>query len=94
MRKNIILLAAAFTLGLGGLALAGKSEHSRRTEALKGEKVPMGTIIRTLEEQGYRVVRAKTDDGCYEIRAVNDSGYPIEATYNRADGELVRAKLK
>ena len=34
------------------------------------------------------------DDGCYDARAVNDSGIPIEARYHPVTGELVRARLQ
>ncbi len=34
------------------------------------------------------------DDGCYDARAVNDSGIPIEARYHPVTGELVRARLR
>ena len=38
--------------------------------------------------------RITAEHGCYEIRAVNDSGFPIKVVYARATGELVRAQLR
>jgi hypothetical protein len=52
-------------------------------------------IIRTkLESMGYRVNRFEAEHNCWEVRAVNDSGFPIKAKYNLTTGELMQAKLR
>ena len=51
-------------------------------------------VSKGLEDLGYRVSRIEAEHGCYEVRAVNDSGFPIKATYARATGELVQARLR
>jgi hypothetical protein len=92
MRTSLIMTAAALTLGLGGLAMAGDTD-ARCARNTDGRSVAASTAQRTLEDFGYRVDRVEAEHGCWEIRAVNDSGYPIEATYNAA-GELVQARLR
>ena len=36
----------------------------------------------------------KAEHGAYKVRAVNDSGFPITATYEGTSGELIRAALR
>jgi hypothetical protein len=100
MRK--FLLTSALALGAAAAipaivpALAGEGRtgvYDCRTAA--GEtRLPAEAIRKTLEDLGYRVDRVETDDGCYDARAVNDSGIPIEARYHPVTGELVRARLR
>ena len=76
---------------------APQETHSddRNDWCMPGEtRLPAEAIRNTLEDLGYRMDRIKMDDGCYEARAVNDSGIPIEVRYHPVTGELVRAKLR
>ncbi len=102
MRKT--LLTATLALGAAAAAIPaiapamageGRSAGSYHCRVAPGEvRLPAEAIRRTLEVLGYRVDRVKMDDGCYEARAVNDSGIPIEARYHPVTGELVRARLR
>src|SRR6478752_1616975 len=81
MRK--ILLTTVLALGAAAvapaLADAGKSALHDRCQIAPGEvRLPAEAIRKTLEDLGYRVVRLKLDDGCYEAQAANDTGIPIE----------------
>jgi hypothetical protein len=99
-----ILLTATLALGTATVAtlaiapaLAGEgrtatSDHCRTTPG--AARLPAEAIGKALEDLGYRVDRVKMDDGCYEARAVNDSGIPIEVRYHPATGDLVRARLR
>ena len=78
-------------------AMAGQEKHTGayHCRSAPGEtRLPAETIRQTLEGLGYRVDRIRMDDGCYEARAVNDSGIPIEVRYHPVTGELVRARLR
>jgi hypothetical protein len=101
MRKLLLTT----TLALGGAlfalpsltpALADEAKDgSSLCQAGSGEaRLPADAIRTTLEQLGYRVDRVKLDHGCFEARAVNDSGYPIEARYHPVTGELVQASPK
>jgi hypothetical protein len=93
MRTTMIMTAAALTLGLGGLAMAGDTD-ARCARDTASRSVAASTVQRALEDLGYRIDRVEAEHGCWEIRAVNDSGYPIEVTYDAATGELLQAKLR
>ncbi len=102
MRKT--MLTAALALGAAAAmipaiapAIAGEGRRADpyHCRVAPGEaRLPAETIRKTLEDLGYRVDRIRMDDGCYDARAVNDSGIPIEARYHPVTGELVRARLR
>ena len=87
MRK-VLITAAAILVGAGSAAAAGESRHVAAPWPVR-EMVRKG-----LESTGYQVQRIKAEHGAYKVRAVNDSGFPIKATYNGASGELIRAALR
>ena len=86
MRKMLII-AAAILAGAGS-AVAGEDRH-----AVAQSRV-VETIRKELESTGYQVHRVKAEHGAYKVRAVNDSGFPITATYDGTSGELIRAALR
>ena len=92
MRTFVIATAAALALGAAGAAIAGES---RDVAPAASEGVSSDTIRINLESMGYRVSRIVllAAHGQYEVSAVNDSGLPIEVTYDGRTGKLVRAKL-
>jgi hypothetical protein len=101
MRK--ILLTTAVALGAAAMvpaiapAMAGgeRNAGAYACRTSPGEtRLPAEAIRKTLEDLGYRVDRVEMDDGCYDARAVNDSGIPIEVRYHPVTGELVRARLR
>jgi hypothetical protein len=91
--RTIIMASALLAVGLAVPALADGSD-SRCAPATDGRVVATSEVSQGLEDLGYRVDRIKAEDGCYEVRAVNDSGFPIQATYAQATGGLVRARLR
>ena len=93
MRTFLIATAAALAFGAAGTAIAGESRAVSST-ASKG--VSSDTIRTGLESMEYRVSRIVLLAGhdLYEVSAVNNSGLPIEVTYDARTGELVRAKLR
>jgi hypothetical protein len=91
MRTFVIPTAAAVAFGAAGAAIASES---RDAAAAASNGVSSDTIRTNLESMGYRVSRIEAEHGRYEVRAVNDSGLPIEVIYDGRTGELVRAKLR
>jgi hypothetical protein len=81
-----MLITAAFLVGAGS-ALAGESGAVTANPAVS-EAIRAG-----LESTGYRVGRIEAEHGTFEVHAVNDSGFPIKATYD-GRGELLRAVLR
>jgi len=91
--RTIIMASAFLATGLAVPALADGSD-SRCTRSPDGGIVAASEVSKGLEDLAYRVDRITAEHGCYEIRAVNDSGFPIKVVYARATGELVRAQLR
>lgn len=93
MHPIITVATLALALGAAAPAVAGKAQA--RCPAPHGDPiVASDTLRQSLTGFGYRVDRIKLEHGCYEVRAVNDSGYPIKAVYDPGTGELVRARLR
>ncbi|SCY97839.1 PepSY domain-containing protein [Microvirga guangxiensis] len=90
--RTIIMASTLLAAGLAVPALADGS-GSRCTPGPDGRIVAASEVSKRLEDLGYRVDRIKAEHGCYEVRAVNDSGFPINAVYAWATGELVQARL-
>jgi hypothetical protein len=91
--RTIIMTTALLAAGLAAPALAD-GLGGRCTRTHDGRIVAASEVSKGLEDLGYRVDRIKAEDGCYEVRAVNDSGFPIKAVYTKATGELVQARLR
>lgn len=91
--RTIIMTTILLAAGLAVPALAGDSD-SRCTRGPDGRIVAASEVSKGLEGLGYRVDRIKAEHGCYEVRAVNDSGFPIKAVITQATGELVTARLR
>ncbi|MBJ6124855.1 PepSY domain-containing protein [Microvirga splendida] len=91
--RTIIMTSALLAAGLVTPALADGAD-SRCASGVDGRIVAASAVSKGLENLGYRVDRIKAEDGCYEVRAVNDSGFPIKAVYTQATGELVQARLR
>lgn len=58
------------------------------------QMVPVETVEQKVKAMGYEVRRVRFDDGCFKVYITEKaSGGEVEAYYNPANGELVRAKL-
>lgn len=91
--RTIIMTIALLATGLAIPAMADSPDRGC-TSSADGRTVAASEVIKGLEGFGYRVDQIKAEDGCYEVRAMNDSGFPIKAVYAQATGELVRARLR
>jgi hypothetical protein len=91
--RTIIMTSALLAAGLATSVLADGPD-SRCASGIDGQSVAASEVSKGLEELGYRIDSIKAEHGCYEVRAVNDSGFPIKVTYARATGELVQARLR
>jgi hypothetical protein len=91
--RTINMASALLATGLAVPTLTDGSER-RCTRSPDGRIVAASEITQGLEDLGYRVSRIKAKHGCYEVQAVNDSGFPIQAVYAPATGELIKAGLR
>lgn len=92
MRK-IMMALTILLAGAAAPALAGESGCPTPLNA-ETKIVPTSEVAKTLEDMGYRVLEIEFEDGCYKVKAVNESGYPINAIYDPATGELLGAGLR
>ncbi|MEJ1159498.1 PepSY domain-containing protein [Prosthecomicrobium sp. N25] len=91
-RTLTALLAAG--LALGAFVLPARADGPRCPAPAAGTAaVSTGTLQAKLESMGYRVLETEREHRCTVIVAVNDSGFPVELTYEPASGEMVRAAL-
>jgi hypothetical protein len=51
---------------------------------------PREALQKKLEGDGWQVRRIKSDDGCYEVYAIDDQGRRIEAAYNPKTFEMMK----
>jgi hypothetical protein len=70
--KRILYTAMLFgTLG------AGAATPTEGCTVPMSEWRPREALQKTLETEGWRVNRIKTDDGCYEVKASDDKGLVV-----------------
>lgn len=55
---------------------------------------PREVLKKFLEEQGWVVKRIRIDDGCYQVRAIDDQGRRVEATYTPAALTLMEFEVE
>lgn len=55
---------------------------------------PREQLKKQLEQQGWVVKRIRIDDGCYEVRALDDKGRRVKATYAPASLALLELEVK
>lgn len=48
----------------------------------------------SLEEQGYKIRRFKTDDSCYEIYGTDKDGNKVEIYFDPVTGKVIKSKSK
>ena len=88
--KNIILASATVAI----LALGSTSVYadSNRCNAPMSEWQPRETLQQKLEADGWKVKRIKTDDGCYEVYALDNNGNRVEAYFDPKSLNMLRKK--
>lgn len=47
-----------------------------------------------LEKKGWDVQRIKVDDGCYEVKGINNEGNKFKATYEPTSLQIIELKIK
>ena len=55
---------------------------------------PRDVLRKLLEDQGWVVHRIRIDDGCYQVRALDEQGRRVEATYAPASLTLIELELE
>lgn len=87
------LLSSTAAIGLATILLAAGSAFAQTTTpdvskgAVPAGWMSVGAIVAKLEGQGYVVREIDTDDGVFEVKAVDRNGVRVEADLDPATGE-------
>ena len=55
---------------------------------------PRDALRQVLEEKGWEVHRIKIDDGCYEVKGIDQDGNRVEAEYEPASLRLRKLEVE
>jgi hypothetical protein len=83
-----------FTAILLGTIGAGAAMASERCNVPMSDWQPREALQKKLESEGWKISRIKTDDGCYEVKATDDKGRRVEASYDPKTFELAKLEIK
>lgn len=86
------LFAAVLTVGALAAGSASASDHSCNVPMAEWQ--PREALQQKLQAQGWEVRRIKTEDGCYEVYAIDSKGTRIEAVYDPKSLEMIKTEKK
>lgn len=77
-------MTRSFIVSLGFLLAFGAAQaSSQRCEAVPREQwQPVEALTQKLQAAGWKVLKTKTEKGCYEVYAVDAKGVRMEAYYH------------
>jgi hypothetical protein len=90
MRTLMLLSLLAVTFALADMAEAG-SFGKACTSAPQSQWLSAGDLQRKVEEQGYKVQKAKIKNGCGEFYATDKNGARVEIFVDPATGVIAGA---
>lgn len=91
MGKFLIL-----TVALAGIAAATPAfarDDARCGASPGATRLSADAVRAKLAESGYNVVRIKTDDGCYEVRATDRGGARVELRVDPVTAKVLRTEM-
>ena len=94
MRNIMILVALGFALSAALPALA--SDHGDRQGSVdvpRDQWLSIAEISKKLADQGYDIRKIKSDDGVYEVDAIDKAGARIEAYVHPVTGEILEFEI-
>jgi hypothetical protein len=77
---------ALFTLAVSGAAFAG----SDKCNVPKDQWQPIAALEKKLTTEGWKIKKAKVDDGCYEVYGTDANGKRVEQYFNPKTFEMVK----
>tara|TARA_R110000787_G_scaffold63679_11_gene144054 strand:- start:145871 stop:146158 length:288 start_codon:yes stop_codon:yes gene_type:complete len=91
--KNIIIASiASVVFALSAVSAQADQDYGNRCNAPMAEWQPRENLQQKLEAEGWQVKRIKTDDGCYEVYAIDKDGNRIEAYFDPKSLKMLRKK--
>lgn len=86
------IAVASFLLALAGTGPAMADDDDCHVPMSQWQ--PREAVQKMAKERGWQVSRIKIDDGCYEIRGVDEAGQPFKAKIDPATLAIVKMKRK
>lgn len=95
MRTFIASLLATTAIVAAAPAFASDDDNSssRCASAPRDQWMSVEAVEAKFTGDGYKVRQVKSEDGCYEIYAIDKDGFRIEAYVDPVSGEIVRKKI-
>jgi hypothetical protein len=90
MMKHIAVVSLLLALAGAGPAMADDDD----CHVPMSQWQPREAVQKMAAERGWEVNRIKIDDGCYEIRGVDEIGRPFKAKIEPATLSIVKMKRK
>lgn len=90
LRKIALLLGAFVSL----IVFSNPVLADEQCEAPIAQWQSREVLKAKLEQQGWLVKRIRIDDGCYEVRAMDEQGRRVKATFAPASLTLLELEVK
>ena len=84
----------ASVVALGTLSAGAVLASDDRCNVPLVEWQPREALQEKLGADGWKVNRIKTDDGCYEVYAVDDQGRRVEAYFDPKSFEMLKMEVE
>ncbi len=88
--RTAFAAALIAVLAPAGAALADDDAHCGKTP--RDQWMSEEEVKARATELGYEVRRVETDDGCYEVDAIDRNGVRLEIDFHPVTGALVSSK--
>jgi hypothetical protein len=93
MCKSLVLATMILATAMGATAMA-RDDGERCQLVGQTEMISIDAMKQKIDNLGYDVRRIETERSCFEAEIVDrGSGGGVKATFSRANGELLWAKL-
>lgn len=89
MIKHTIAASLLIVLAISGVAMADDDCNVSMNQWQSREAVQ-----KSAEARGWKVSRIKIDDGCYQIRGIDETGQPFKAKIDPATLAVIKMKRK
>lgn len=92
--RYVIATAMTVLAAVANISANAQSGGDYCPKIPREQMIPDETVQQKVKEMGYEVRRVRFDDGCFKVYITEKTtGGEVEAYYNPANGELVRARL-
>lgn len=90
LARVALMLALSTSLAIGASLVLADDDCRDPISAWQ----PREVLRKLLEDKGWVVHRIRIDDGCYQVRALDEQGRRVEATYAPASLSLIELELE